>query len=248
MVFSQRNRRLLCASPAAGTLLLCALILFCTACSDTPTAPLPTRTLIVYMIADNDLEYFAWSDINEMERGLARMADGSADSMVSGSVVVYIDGGHFSSPSHPILLKVQADESADIASPIVRIWPEHNSADPAVMRSVLTEITTAFPAQEYGLILWSHGSAWLPASYDGLSDKHDLTGDTTETVATIVPHYLPATKSFGVDVAAEVEITMLDSALPRSFAFIAFDACYMGAVEVAAQLACYHRLPYGLRW
>ena len=67
-----------------------------------------------------------------------------------------------------------------------------------------------YPAEEYGLILWSHGTSWLPAGR-GL-------------------------RSFGSDSGKEMNIVDLAKALPLHFKFILFDACLMGAVEVVYEL------------
>jgi hypothetical protein len=92
----------------------------------------------------------------------------------------------------------------------IKIYPEFNSADAAKMQSVLDEIIDMYPAKVYGLILWSHGTSWLPA---GLQ-----------------------LKSFGEDGGRQMDIIDLAAALPLRFDFILFDACLMGAVEVAYEL------------
>ena len=33
------------------------------------------------------------------------------------------------------------------------------------MRSVIGEVVSLYPADSYGLVLWSHGTAWLPSDY-----------------------------------------------------------------------------------
>ena len=44
-------------------------------------------------------------------------------------------------------------------------YEKQNSADPDVMRSVISEVVSQYPADSYGLVLWSHGTAWLPSDY-----------------------------------------------------------------------------------
>ena len=95
----------------------------CVACDDMPSAPVPpdtARTIIAYLIADNNLESYAWEDINEMERALVAHPD--------EKLVVYIDGGESSYPSHPVLLEIAPDDSPDIVSEVTGIWAEHDSA------------------------------------------------------------------------------------------------------------------------
>ena len=120
--------------------------------------------------------------------------------------------------------------------------------DPDVIHAVLSDIVDAYPDEHYGLIFWSHGSAWLPSSADLLRDKGDRVdesgdvlpallsgGEGAYAIAASARHF--PSKSFGVDNDSEADIQALRSAFPVFFDFIAFDACYMGAVEVVAELA-----------
>lgn len=198
------------------------------------------RVVIVYMIADNNLEHFAWQDINEMEEGL----------LPGQRLLAYVDGGSNSEPAHPVLFEIIPDKSEHIVSRIVRVWPEQDSAAPQVIGQILGSIREDFPAREYGLVFWSHGSAWLPAGYSiDLSDKDDQ--GIEEPPTNIRSHYnVQETKSFGLDEglennrdgSSELDITRFAEALPGSFAFIAFDVCYMASIEVAAELS--HKTDY----
>jgi len=74
----------------------------------------------------------------------------------------------------------------------------------------LQDAINLYPAKEYDLILWSHGSSWMPNG-SGL-------------------------RSFGNDNGTRINIPDLANALPVKFNFILFDACLMGSVEVACEL------------
>jgi hypothetical protein len=82
--------------------------------------------------------------------------------------------------------------------------------DAAQMREVLNDITELYPAASYGLVLWSHGTSWLPAGRQ--------------------------LKSFGDDSGRQMNIAALVAALPVKFDFILMDACLMGSVEVAYEM------------
>jgi hypothetical protein len=92
----------------------------------------------------------------------------------------------------------------------VHAYQEFNSMEPSQMRQVLNDIISRYPAESYGLILWSHGTSWLPAGV--------------------------RLKSFGEDAGKQMDIQALAEALPVHLDFILFDACLMGAVEVAYEL------------
>jgi hypothetical protein len=176
------------------SILVTIIVLSFAACSkdDSAIAAPTSRTIIVYMAADNDLWDVALVDIEEMKRGYKK----------SGvNLIVLLD----LATESPCLLRITERGEQEVAA-----YREINSADPATMRRLLGEIIAMYPAKSYGLILWSHGTSWLPAG---------------------VP-----LKSFADDSARHMDIADLAKALPQKFDFILFDACLMGAVEVAYEL------------
>ncbi|MDR2425510.1 MAG: clostripain, partial [Prevotellaceae bacterium] len=107
-------------------------------------------------------------------------------------------------------LQGQAPEILKIgknSAEIVLRYPEFNSAEAAQVQRTLNDIVTMYPAASYGLVLWSHATSWLPAGV--------------------------RLRSFGQDSDKQMNIAELAAALPVHFDFILFDACLMGAVEVA---------------
>ncbi len=167
--------------------------------------PLPKETVIVYMAADNDLSDAAIDNINEMEAAFAGE---------NKNLLVFMDLGF--EQSH--VIKITHDETNEIISPSVLTYANQNSASAEVLQAVIGDIINLYPSESYGLILWSHGTGWLPP------------------VKT-------QTKSFGRDGRSEIEIKELEAALPSNiFDYIIFDACLMGSVEVAYQLR--HKASY----
>lgn len=150
------------------------------------------RTVIVYMSADNDLSADALDDIEEMKKGYI-------DNGIH--LIVFTDLARKS----PYLLEITPGFGN-----IVKTYPEINSANASQMREVLNDIVDLYPAQSYGLVLWSHGTSWLPSNTQ--------------------------LRSFGRDHGSEMNIPDLSKALPVHFDFILFDACLMGAVEVVYEL------------
>lgn len=150
------------------------------------------RTVIVYMSADNDLSADALDDIEEIKKGYR-------DNDVN--LVIFADLARES----PYLLEIGLDSGE-----IVKTYPEINSANASQMQEVLNDIIDLYPANNYGLVLWSHGTSWLPPN--------------------------TPLRSFGRDHGNEMNIPSLSIALPIHFDFILFDACLMGAVEVAYEL------------
>jgi len=153
---------------------------------------LSRRTIIVYMAADNDLSYDAFESLQQMKQGFSEAGT---------RLVVFFD----QADEDPCLAEIHPGKDV-----IVKSYPTLNSADPAVLNEILQDAINLYPAKEYGLILWSHGSSWMPNGI-GL-------------------------RSFGNDNGTRMNIPDLANALPVKFNFILFDACLMGSVEVAYEL------------
>ncbi|MDR2773635.1 MAG: hypothetical protein LBC19_02625 [Tannerella sp.] len=132
--------------------LFCLLILFFSCCKKDEKPSLKTRTVIVYMIGDNNLDSNVESDINEMERGWKDSFD--------GDLIVYVDQTRVS----PYILKISSDRTHSVVSKEVMKYSDQNSSSQEVMEQVLSDIKSMYPAKSYGLILWSHANGWFPAS------------------------------------------------------------------------------------
>ncbi|MDR2815234.1 MAG: clostripain [Proteiniphilum sp.] len=174
--------------------------------SDEPApAPLPGRTLLVYMAADNNLSSYSYDNIKDMVVG----AEG--DNLNNGNLLVY----HDSSSEAPRLLQIKKGLGGVTEEVLLRTYEDRNSVSIEVMRSVLDEVfhNEAYKAESYALLLWSHGTAWLPSDFK---------------------NYL---RAYGQDKSHIMEINELKEALQGyKFDYIIFDDCYMANIEVAYTL------------
>ncbi|MDO4229140.1 MAG: clostripain-related cysteine peptidase [Capnocytophaga sp.] len=197
-------------------LFLISFFLFVACQKEDPQEVLPNTydITLVYMIADNDLAPYAIKDINEMERGFATND--------KDKVLVYIDTNASAElPAHPILLEIVPDQTDQIKSKILYSYQEQNSANSVVLTNILKDAFSYYQGSKpKGLILWSHGNAWLPEHYHIATDSES--------------------KSFGKDFSpknASMGITDLAEALrPFHFEYILFDACFMASIEVLYEL------------
>ena len=172
---------------------LCIILLVSCNKDDIMDDTQPHRTVIVYMAADNDLSEDAWDNILQMQSGYR---DNNAN------LIVFIDPVDDS----PHILQI-----AHGSYKKVKTYPEFDSTDATRMNQVLTDIIGMYPAASYGLVLWSHGTSWLPAGIQ--------------------------LRSFGEDNGRHMDLGgTLAAALPVKFDFILLDACLMGAVEVVYEL------------
>lgn len=185
--------------------LICLLSLFVSCRHKDETPPLKTRTVIVYMIGDNTLDSNVDADINEMERGWNDSFD--------GDLIVYVDQKRVA----PYILKISSDKTNSVVSKEVMKYSEQNSSSLEVMEKVLSDIKGMYPAKSYGLVLWSHGNGWFPASSSSV------------------------TKAFGDDGGKNMEISEL-AELSGKYDFLIFDACDMMGIETAYELK--HKADY----
>ncbi len=212
-------------------ILLMGIVLFffysCKKDDNTTTSNTLKRTVIVYMAANNNLDFFAYQNINAMERGW--------DSTM-GNLIVYIAGTSNDNPAYPVVYKIQHDTTSQINSAIQWVYPPQNSCSASVFSTVIHDIENNFPADSYGLILWSHGTAWYPPGTKIASSSGFVLDTNAVRQKMGIAGQYPIFKSFGVDNTNEMDIIDLKNALNQKFRFIIFDACYMGSIEVAYEL------------
>lgn len=182
------------------------LLLLC-ACAKEEEPQIPSvagRTVLVYFAADNNLSGNVEGDIAAMEKGLQKT------DMHNGNLVIYVD----KKGQSPQLLRLVQEGDSVRREVIEEYVIDHASATAERLRQVLRQVTDAYPSDQYGLVLWSHGTAWLPSDHK---------------------NYL---RSFGTDSGGHsMRVNDLTAALADyHFDFLLFDACYMASLEVAYAL------------
>lgn len=120
----------------------------CTKDGEDPRYPHASRVVLVYMAGDNSLGGYVQDNLDAMRRGMASAAAGNR-------TIAYVDtpGGN------PRLVEITASGTKTLHA-----WSSpHNSASAATVREVVSLVRTLAPADRYGLVLWSHGLAWMPS-------------------------------------------------------------------------------------
>ncbi|MCX4290244.1 MAG: clostripain-related cysteine peptidase [Odoribacter sp.] len=156
------------------------------------------RTIIVYLGVDNNFSGEGAEKIKALTEGWR--------GNYHGNLLVYADGGA------AVLVRIHENGSGEMFADTLREYGAENSADPAVLKRVLSEVKEQFPADSYGMIVLSHGSGWLPK------------GQLVSPVSIIQDRY------------NEMEFPDFVDAIPMMLDFIVFDACFMGTIEVAYEL------------
>lgn len=178
------------------------------------------RTIIVYMIASNNLgsNNFDKKDLAEMEKAVSNY------DMNGCRLLVY----HVTYDSDPILFEISRKDKV-INRKTLKTYDNSSSVTTERLNTVIKDVQDLAPAKEYGLILWSHASGWplsLPKDINYLSNN--LKDNNSS---------LPLYRNFGQDRGKSMTISDLALGIPDNlFQFIYCDVCYMGCVEVAFQL------------
>lgn len=189
-------------------LVVCLLLLVgCTPDSDEELR-LPVRhTLLVYMAGDNNLS-------RETTQKIKAMAEGFHDR--SNHLLVYQDYNHAAAgeQASPVLLKLEATGANSPARiDTLERYASENSASAAVFGRVMRQVAREYPAESHGLLLFSHGTGWLP---QGTFDRP---------------------RSITADGKSEMEVRDFAAEIPDGhFEYIVFEACLMAGVEVAYEL------------
>lgn len=187
---------------------------------DEPRLPEPgpaNRTVVVYMMAENSLSDYARLDIDEMIQGASSIPD-------NDHLIVFLDNANSSLTPCIYEIKKASGEVKAQAESVHEYTGELCSTDPAVLRDVLGYVKKNYPARSYGLVMWSHGSGWLPVDEGYIKDSRSIGVDNE--------------KNTGSNYGIEMEISALAEVLAGfgHLDFLYWDACYMQGIEVAYEL------------
>lgn len=162
------------------------------------TAP---RTVLIYFAGDNSLSGYVSQNLKMIKEGIEQ------DGLNNGNLLIYTDKQN--EVPQLFQLKLEADTIRQIV--LETYDSNQNSASTETLTQIIDKVQKEYPADSYGLVLWSHGTGWLPSD---------------------IYSYL---RSFGQDGKNNfMEINDLASALSKyHFDFLLFDACYMSCAEVA---------------
>ncbi len=214
------------------TLTVLALAL-CTACSKnetTPPTPPPARhtphTVVVYMPGRSLLSFYR-QNIENLRRAVDRglMGDGRL-------LFCYQPDSHLSAELCEISYSTKADGS--VVTSLGSF--EFNASSTDDVAAMLQRAMSEAPADSYGLIVGSHGKAWLSPSMS-LMNNSPADGVQSDNLWQPLEGALP-TRSFG-DSNREMETEAFGrmlAALPHRFDYLIFDACFMANIETLYEL------------
>ncbi len=166
-------------------------------------------TVMVYMVADNNLSSYAEKDLEEMKVGMSNVKNSNVH------LLVYIDTGDNDNPR----LVELVNRDGTVTERVIQTYKSRNSCGVAEMQEVMDDLNgnKSLIAKKYGFIFWSHGEGWIPASSQ-ISTRWIGQDRNPGT------HYM--------DIATLVDFY---SKYPK-MEFVLFDACFMLSIEVAYAL------------
>lgn len=191
------------------------LLIATTACDKNPPEPTSgsRRVVLVYAAAYNSLSNNLAADLEEMERGL--QAAGK-----DGRVCRWLVYRTNYTAENPVLTELKIVDGKARWETLKNYSKEVMSSSPERLAEVIADVKSVAPADDYGLVLWSHASGWTPARSD--AGKYWFGDDTSQGTDSPLRH---------------MDITDMANAIPPGmFSFIWADCCHMGGVEVAYEL------------
>lgn len=181
-----------------------------TATSTSVTPPVSTAagtwTVMVYVAADNNLESFALSDINEMEA--ANLPSGvRVATLVDRATGYSTADGNWTDTRFGVL---SHDDNMNAIGSSLTSWGERDMGSAATLTEFINAAKAAAPADHYALIIWNHGGGITGTSWDDASYGSNLT-------------------------MAEMS-QAISASNQTSFDIIGFDACLQGVLDQSYSL------------
>ncbi len=184
------------------------------------------RTVLVYMVADNNLNVYALQNINSMKQHI------NADAMETGRLLVFYVPPYSETQQ---LLEIKINTSTGQGDTLLlREYRFDNTLEKNAVQQVISDAKKLAPAKEYGLVLWSHAMGWHPST--SAPDPGNINPPALRSGAgTIQDDDLIGW--FGQDGYYYMEIPVLASALEgQELDFLLFDACFTASVEMLYDL------------
>lgn len=117
-----------------------------------PTVEKKGRAVLVYQVANNNLNSFSYDDFDEM-------IDGASKGLGENNrLIVY----RHTRQEGPSLVEITATDTLTLK----HYDKSKSSVDINRMAEVISDVKTICNASQYGLVLWSHGSGWVEDGID----------------------------------------------------------------------------------
>jgi len=165
-------------------------------------------TYISYVCADNNLGYYGNLDVNEMELGFN-------DSVTDVHIISLLDLLSGDAVAYYISHDTDLNTLTSTILTGIGLPSEANMGDPNTLITFVNFCMTNYPAENYVLDLWNHGSGW-EICFD------ETSGDDALTMAEL-----------------RTALATINTTTGNTIDVLMMDACLMGLYEVAYELRDY---------
>lgn len=213
------------------------------------------KVMLLYIAGFNNLKSYLTKNIEDLKKGWLPGPGRNNDIILVYSHMLGPDNSYLE-PSSPTLTRIYTDYSGEIVADTLIIYDKNTISSSADnLKMVLNDVRERFSAQSYGLVFSSHATGYLPTGYYTSPGDYVFKekmmyryGRNERNSLTYAPYVeiehapdRPMTKSIGQDYYAgmsyEIELDDFAKAIPMKLDYILFDACLMGGIEVAYELA-----------
>lgn len=213
------------------------------------------KVLLLYSAGYNSLANYLRTDIEELSNGWLPKQRRADDVLLVYSHLA-LTRGDYSTPTEPVLFRIYRKTDDTIVRDTLVVYDRNTiSSTPGQLNNVLSYIKEEFPAKSYGMVVSSHATGYLPSGFYSAPDHYefqqpqksygrDIRSLKPVPMPYVEPEYdpgLPEVKSIGQDLHSgmsyETDLKEFAQAIPMKMEYILFDACLMGGVEVAYELA-----------
>ncbi len=212
------------------------------------------KVMILYIAGYNNLQEYLKKNIDDLQKGWLPKKSRTNDILLVYSHLSKTKSDH-TTPTEPVLTRIYKDNEGNPVTDTIRTYSSSEiSASAFHLREVLTFIKDEFPAKSYGLVFSSHATGYLPAGFYGnpggyiFDEGTQYRSGIRRQAPSAVPYIeierdpsLPEVKSIGQTVrnrmSYEMDLRDFADAIPMKMDYIIFDACLMGGIETAYELA-----------
>lgn len=205
-----------------------------------------SHVMIMISGGRNSLSSYLSMDLEELENSEIPTGIYASDDIL---VVLSRNGSDKTADSPAALYRVYKDHNENVIRDTLATWGGFTPIFGGnTLKDALKMVVDTYPGRNYGIVLSSHATGYLPDGYykDPATYEKEH-GGTPNSLFSVgkgyhfppIPDY-PAVKSIGQDDDAnspvEMELRAFRDAIPCRMDYILFDACLMGGVEVAYEL------------
>lgn len=213
------------------------------------------KVMLLYSAGFNSISRYLSEDIEDLSQGWIPRKR-RADDVILVYSHLPSAAGRYSEQTCPVLFRLYSESDGTIVrDTLVRYEEGSNSASAKHFNDVISYVHDNFPAKSYGLVLSSHATGYLPSGFYSKPDNYTFQEDIAYSwgirkwrepvpvpyVEPVQEPGVPAVKSicqyYDGTYSYEMDIRDFAEAIPMKLDYILFDACLMGGIEVAYELA-----------